>query len=260
MKYTKNTFLAILLLALALSACTAKSDATPTVSPDDIHTQVVLTLTSIATNATPTASPSPSATPTVQPSPTEVPPSPTTAPTTGPTVAVATPPPTTGGCDNSIYVSDVTIPDDTVMAPGQTFTKTWKVQNSGTCTWSTSYKLVSYAGTVMGGTSTAISASVAPNTQVNVSVALAAPSTAGTYTGYWRLQNASGVSFGQAIYVKIQVSTSAATLTPTVTATGGATATSTTGAATATATNTSAPATATSTVTPTVTFTPTPTK
>jgi len=46
------------------------------------------------------------------------------------------------GCDNSVYVNDVTIPDGTVMTPGQTFTKAWAVQNAGTCTWNTNYRLV----------------------------------------------------------------------------------------------------------------------
>ena len=40
-----------------------------------------------------------------------------------------------GGCDNSAYVSDVTIPDGTEVAPGEAFTKTWALVNTGNCTW-----------------------------------------------------------------------------------------------------------------------------
>lgn len=61
----------------------------------------------------------------------------------------------------------------------------------------------------------------------SISVELIAPTTAGSYTGYWRLQNASGVSFGEAIYVQIVVSGSTATTTYTPTATSEEEATST---------------------------------
>jgi hypothetical protein len=40
------------------------------------------------------------------------------------------------GCtDIAAFVADVTIPDNTVMAPNQPFTKTWRLRNDGTCTW-----------------------------------------------------------------------------------------------------------------------------
>lgn len=34
---------------------------------------------------------------------------------------------------------DVTIPDDTVMTPGQPFSKTWRLENAGSCTWTRQY-------------------------------------------------------------------------------------------------------------------------
>jgi hypothetical protein len=43
------------------------------------------------------------------------------------------------------------------------------------------------------------------------------PSTAGNYTGYWRLVNDSGINFGQPVSVEIVVSSAAATTTTTVT-------------------------------------------
>jgi len=50
------------------------------------------------------------------------------------TVAPATQPPP-AGCDRAQFISDVTVPDGTTFAPGATFTKTWRLKNSGTCTW-----------------------------------------------------------------------------------------------------------------------------
>lgn len=130
-------------------------------------------------------------------------------------------------CDNSAFLSDVTIPDGTILAPGQSFTKTWSISNIGTCAWSTSYNLDFFSGDVMSGSAVALSAAVASGGSTTISVVMVAPTTAGTYTGYWKLKNASGAAFGQAVYVQIVVSSSAATLTPTSTSTDSASATST---------------------------------
>ena len=40
------------------------------------------------------------------------------------------------GCNNAAYVSDVTVADGDDMAPGETFTKTWELLNTGSCSWS----------------------------------------------------------------------------------------------------------------------------
>src|SRR4030042_441614 len=64
--------------------------------------------------------------------------------------ATSAPVPTTSGADRAIYVADVTIPDGTVIAPGAAFVKTWKLQNAGTTTWTTSYSLVFIRGDHMG--------------------------------------------------------------------------------------------------------------
>ena len=57
----------------------------------------------------------------------------------------------------------------------------------------------------MGGTNASIGASVAPSQQADVSVTLTAPTTAGSYTGWWRLANDSGEVFGETVDVVITV-------------------------------------------------------
>jgi hypothetical protein len=109
------------------------------------------------------------------------------------------------GCNNSVYIADVTIPDGTVMAPGQTFTKTWKVQNNGTCAWTATYKLTFISGNAMGGAATAINAAVSPNQAVDISIAMTAPTTAGDYTGYWKIYNDQNQPFGTFLSVVIKV-------------------------------------------------------
>ncbi|MCQ3939307.1 MAG: hypothetical protein DPW18_20020 [Chloroflexi bacterium] len=157
------------------------------------------------------------------------------------------------GCNNSAFVTDVTIPDNTVVAPGQVLTKTWKLLNNGSCAWTATYKVSFLSGNAMGGTATPIGISVAPGQSADISVKLTAPTTPGDALGYWILTNDSGQNFGTSFYIKIKVgaaATGTTTVTPTVT-TGAAT--STTAPATATATQPLPTATPTSTESPSAT-------
>ena len=106
-----------------------------------------------------------------------------------------TPVPT--ACDRATFVTDVTVLDGTVFAPGTPFTKTWRLQNTGTCAWTTSYKLVFHSGEPMGApASIALPLNVAPGETVDLSAPMTAPANAGKYRGYWILNNASGAPFG----------------------------------------------------------------
>jgi hypothetical protein len=99
--------------------------------------------------------------------------------------------------DRVQFVSDVTVPDGTRYDPGATFTKTWRLRNSGTCTWSTSYTMVFDTGTQMGTTtSVPFHTSVAPGNTIDLSVNMTAPNAAGHYLGYWKFKNAAGTLFG----------------------------------------------------------------
>ncbi|MCX6033401.1 MAG: NBR1-Ig-like domain-containing protein, partial [Chloroflexi bacterium] len=106
-----------------------------------------------------------------------------------------TPPP---ACDKAVFVTDVNYPDGTSIAGGTPFTKIWRVQNVGTCTWTTSYGLVFAGGNNMGASASAFNlpTSVAPGGTIDLSVNLTAPITVGEYNGYWKLRNASGTDFG----------------------------------------------------------------
>src|ERR671924_1340934 len=73
--------------------------------------------------------------------------------------------------DRAQFVSDVTVPDGTRYDPGATFTKTWRLRNAGTCTWTTSYTMVFDSGTQMGSTtSVAMPSNVAPGQSIDLSV------------------------------------------------------------------------------------------
>jgi hypothetical protein len=95
------------------------------------------------------------------------------------------------------------------VTPGQVFVKTWRVKNTGTCTWVPGYQL-SYAygntpSAQMNGQPVAITSSVMPNQTVDLSATLTAPSAPGTYQGFWQMKNSNGQAFGQTIWVGISV-------------------------------------------------------
>jgi len=147
--------------------------------------------------------------------PTQTPLPPTSIPTSTPAPATNTPLPTATAvsyCDWVSFVKDVTVPDGTTFAPGEIFTKTWRLKNRGTCTWTPDYMLVYTSGTSMGGTTALrLPGYVAPGQTVDVSVTLTAPDKSGDYVGYWMLRNQYGALFGygdtanQAFYVEIEV-------------------------------------------------------
>jgi hypothetical protein len=109
-------------------------------------------------------------------------------------------------CDNLEYVADVTVPDDTTMSPGQDFLKTWRVKNAGSCPWGSGYELVyaDYANE-MSGQPQPLTQVVQPGQEVEVSVQFTAPDAIGEYLSAWQMSNPAGVTFPEAIYVRIIV-------------------------------------------------------
>lgn len=135
----------------------------------------------------------------------------TPAPTDTPGGATATP--NGAACTNRVdFVSDVTVPDDTVMEAGEDFTKTWRLRNSGTCSWDTQYDLVFDSGRSMGASAAVpLPGNVAPDSTVDLSVDMTAPASNGTYRGNWMLRDPEGQKFGigtnasTAFWVQIRV-------------------------------------------------------
>ncbi len=147
-----------------------------------------------------------SPTPAVLVTPTATVPRPTATPTNTPTAS-----PTPWPCHMAKFIADVTVPDGTRMDPGQRFTKTWRLQNVGSCTWTPDYSVVFVSGERMGAPSaTPIGQTVAPGQMVDVSVQLTAPQNEGTYRGNFKLRSPDGQVFGlgaqqNPFYVEIQV-------------------------------------------------------
>jgi hypothetical protein len=104
-------------------------------------------------------------------------------------------------CTVSASLVDETYPDGTIVQPGTTFTKSWHVQNDGTCTWDSNWQLVFYNGDLMDGSVVySFPQPARPGETVAVPIILRAPPTGGAYTGEWMLKSPWGTSFGVGQY------------------------------------------------------------
>ena len=135
----------------------------------------------------------PSLTPVI---PTAIPPS-ATATQVFPTSPPPSKTPVPVRCNQAHFIKDVTIPDGTVITSGTEFTKVWRVQNTGSCTWDKSYALVFVSGSKLGAQPPQPMPKVVdPGENVDIAVDMIAPSQSGDYQGNWMLSNANGVTFG----------------------------------------------------------------
>jgi len=190
----KNLYFGLtMILLFLLVGCNLPDAQATTSSPSEAFTQAAetvvaeLTQVSALASATPfeptdtatsiyTSTPSPSNTPAFTPTNTPVP------------------------FKMASFVSDETYPDNTHVAPNQTFAKAWRIRNTGSCSWNSNYQLIfdhgNRLGVTSGYTQPLTSSTVNSGQMVDLSVNLTAPSASGTYTGYWRLRDPGGVLFG----------------------------------------------------------------
>ena len=216
-------FIVLTLLAVfVLSACGGSdAGATPTLSIEQIQTLAVMTYQAQLTQtalAQPTSTPEPTNTP--------VPIVTFAEPTTSSGVfatSTAAGSAQSSACYGLSYVKDVTIPDNTEVTPGQSFTKTWLVANTGSCAWESGFIFNVVSGEAIGGVAVTLNQTVEPGRQYEFSVPMVAPTNkTGELKGTWRLSDANGNFFGDGVFVVVKIgsaATAAPTNTPTATPT-----------------------------------------
>lgn len=105
------------------------------------------------------------------------------------------------------FIQDISLLPGSVVQPGSSLQRVWRVRNTGTTTWGSGYQLVFVSGNQMGAPGAVNIPAASPGQEVNLSVNMVAPSSTGTHTGYWRLRNPQGTFFGPTLFVKINVQT-----------------------------------------------------
>ena len=201
----KKSFLLVsIFLASLLYACGPTVPIEPTVDVNAIHTAaaktVIAEFTKTAQAIPPTSAATATEAATITPE-ASIAPTETAVPTNDPFEVT----PTEITCDDAKWTADVTVPDGTEMSPGQDFVKTWKIRNTGSCTWGTDYTVIFAYGEKMSGVADPLTSAVAPGEEVEISVRLKAPSTSGQFSSTWRMANASSSPFGENFFLLIVV-------------------------------------------------------
>jgi hypothetical protein len=182
----KTILIFLLLLSLVISSCNMpQGNVSSAEKTAIINTSVARTVAAgvgdppqpsgtISADITDTPVPNSEVTNTLEPSKTPEPDTPTPSDTPIP-------------CNLAKFLSDVTVPDGTIFEPGETFTKTWRLKNVGSCACDAMDAPASVqltAGTVN------------PGQNVDVSVDMTAPASEGTYQGNWKLREPGDELFG----------------------------------------------------------------
>ena len=201
-----------LAFGLILSAC-----ANATQDPGQIATQVAAQVEAQVATRVAQAMAAFDATQKAQPTSTPFIPTaganPTLAPVNLPTLSLPGVP-TGVPCNPPPNAMGENYPDGSTVYINTAFNKSWTIQNAGTCTWNTNYKIKFVSGDAMSGPSFKLfSASVPPGGSITLTLPLKAPGGVGTATGYWGLYDDKDVYFG-----RVWVTINSTTVPPTSTA------------------------------------------
>ncbi len=117
---------------------------------------------------------------------------PTQAAPTAATAATAASP----ACfDAAAFVADVTAPDYSNFGPRESFLKTWRVKNMGTCTWTADYRAVYLRGDLLGAAPSIPLSETAPGATLEISTTMTAPPSDGKYEIFYSLHDSGGKAF-----------------------------------------------------------------
>ncbi|KAG9493236.1 hypothetical protein GDO78_001245 [Eleutherodactylus coqui] len=95
------------------------------------------------------------------------------------------------------FVEDVTIGEGESVPPDTQFTKTWRVQNTGSEAWPPGVCLRYVGGDQFGHVNMVLVRSLDSQEMTDVSVPMCSPNQPGMYQGQWRMCTATGLYFGE---------------------------------------------------------------
>jgi hypothetical protein len=112
----------------------------------------------------------------------------------------------TPACKNGLtYIQDLSVPDGSNFAPGQSIDKRWQVRNSGTCNWDRRYGLKLISGDAMGNQPLLPLFPARAGAGAILEVHFTAPPSGGLYECHWQAVDPQGQPFGDAVYMQISV-------------------------------------------------------
>jgi hypothetical protein len=130
---------------------------------------------------------------------------PPTLPADTPTAAPPQPTPLPICSNNLTYISDLTIPDGSIVKPGEVLDKRWRIENSGSCNWDERYRLRLTGGQELGSTADIPLYPARSHSQAVIRMRLSAPTTTGSYRSAWQAFDPDGTAFGDPIFIDILV-------------------------------------------------------
>lgn len=115
-------------------------------------------------------------------------------------------PTATPACTNNLsFIADLSIPDGTVVTPGETIDKRWQVKNSGTCNWDQSYHFRLTAGPDLGAANEQALFPARSGIEFPLRILFSAPQEPGTYRSAWQAIDPQGQSFGDPVFIEVVV-------------------------------------------------------
>lgn len=118
----------------------------------------------------------------------------------------ALPSPTPACLDSLRFLADLTIPDGTLVVPGERIDKQWQVQNDGTCDWDGRYTLKVVGGfPPLGADVVQTLYPARAGSEAIIQVIFTGPLSAGIYRSAWQAYDPDGNPFGDTVYIEVVV-------------------------------------------------------
>lgn len=103
------------------------------------------------------------------------------------------------------FLEDLTIPDGSVVAPGELLDKRWRVENNGTCNWDSTYGIQLIAGPDLGAPQEQALFPARSGSEAIIRMLFTAPSEPGTYRSAWQAHDQQGRLLGDPFFIEIVI-------------------------------------------------------
>lgn len=107
--------------------------------------------------------------------------------------------------DSLIFISDITIPDGTIVVAGSTLDKQWEMENNGTCNWNEEYSIRLISGPDLGADAEQSLAPARSGSRTTMRIVFTAPDQPGSYRSIWQAYNPEEEPFGDTFFIDLVV-------------------------------------------------------